>query len=146
RRKTNEPARHTDMQIIDLRSDTITQPTEAMRRAMATAEVGDDFYREDPTVAALEERSAALLGMEAALLVLSGTMGNLVSLLSHTRLGDSTSVGSTSHIYLNEAGNVSAVGGLFPRPITDQGGVRKPRHVLQEVRADSVLYSPSRVV
>lgn len=134
------------MQIIDLRSDTITQPTAAMRRAMAAAEVGDDFYREDPTVAALEERAAALLGMEAALLVLSGTMGNLVSLLAHTNHGDAIIVGSTSHIYLNEAGNVSAVGGLLPRVVSDRAGIREPRQVLQEVRAESVLYAPTRLV
>lgn len=134
------------MQVIDLRSDTITQPTAAMRRAMAAAEVGDDFYREDPTVAALEERAAGLLGMEAALLVLSGTMGNLVSVLSQTSHGDSIIVGATSHVYMNEAGNVAAVGGLLPRPVPDRGGIREPRHVLQEVRAESVLYAPTRLV
>lgn len=134
------------MKSIDLRSDTITQPTPAMRSAMAAAEVGDDFYREDPTVAALEETAAGLLGKEAALLVLSGTMGNLVSVLSQTHRGDAIIVGSSSHIYLNEAGNVSAVGGLFPRVVFDYQGIRTPGHVLEEVRPTSVLYAPARLV
>jgi threonine aldolase len=134
------------MKPIDLRSDTITQPTPAMRRAMATAEVGDDFYNEDPTVAALEEKAAGLLEKSAAMLVLSGTMGNLVSILSQTRPGDGIIVGNTSHIYLNEAGNVSTVGGLLPMVVFDQGGVRKPAHVLEEIRRDSVLYAPIRLV
>ena len=73
--------------LIDLRSDTVTQPTEGMRRAMAAAEVGDDVYGEDPTVKRLEETAAQLLGKEAGLLVSSGTMGNLVALLAHTQPG-----------------------------------------------------------
>ena len=73
--------------MINLRSDTVTQPTDAMRRAMAEAEVGDDYYRQDHTVIALEEKAAELFGKEAAMFVFSATMGNLVSVLSHTRRG-----------------------------------------------------------
>ena len=102
------------MKILDLRSDTVTQPTTAMRRAMAAAEVGDDFYRDDPTVVALEEKAAALLGKPAAMLVLSGTMGNLVSLLAAISPGDAVLLADNSHIYMNEAGGVAAVAGLLP--------------------------------
>jgi len=127
--------------IIDLRSDTITRPTEAMRRAMADAEVGDDFYHEDPTVAALEEMSADLTGKEAALLVASGTMGNLVSLLSQTRSGEALVVGASSHIYLNEAGNLAAVGGLLPRLFDDRNGRIEPEAFLAARQAEGVLYA-----
>jgi threonine aldolase len=127
--------------IIDLRSDTITQPTAAMRRAMADAEVGDDFYREDPTVAALEEMSADLTGKEAGLLVASGTMGNLVSLLSQTRSGEAIVVGASSHIYLNEAGNIAAVGGLLPRLFDDRNGRVAPEALLGARQAEGVLYA-----
>ncbi len=75
--------------MIDLRSDTVSQPTEAMRRAMAEAQVGDDYYRQDPTVIALEEKAADLFGKEAAMFVFSATMGNLISVLSHTKRGQS---------------------------------------------------------
>ena len=92
--------------IIDLRSDTVTQPTREMRKAMADAEVGDDYYREDPTVRRLEEIAADRLGKEAALLVLGGTMGNLVSLLATARRGDSALMEETSHIFINESGNL----------------------------------------
>jgi threonine aldolase len=127
--------------IIDLRSDTITQPTQAMRRAMADAEVGDDFYHEDPTVKALEEVSADLTGKEAGLLVASGTMGNLVSLLSQARHGEALIVGASSHIYLNEAGNLAAVGGLLPRLFEDRNGRIAPEALLAARQGDGVLYA-----
>ena len=111
---------------IDLRSDTVTRPTAQMRKAMYDAEVGDDYYRDDPTVAALEEKAAGLLGKEAALLVLSGTMGNLVSILAQTAPGQSVVLGDTSHILMNEAGGLSALGGLLPRPVPAPGGVIDP--------------------
>ena len=87
------------MQIIDLRSDTMTQPTEAMREAMAKAEVGDDVFDEDPTIHQLQDMAAEKLGMEAALFVPSGTMGNLVSLLTHCGRGDEIILGDRSHIF-----------------------------------------------
>ena len=109
--------------IIDLRSDTITQPTAQMRKAMHDAEVGDDYYHCDPTVKALEEKAAEILGKEAALLVLSGTMGNLVSILAQTAPGQSVILGDNSHILINEAGGLSALGGLLPRPVPAPDGV-----------------------
>jgi threonine aldolase len=105
--------------IVDLRSDTVTQPTAAMRRAMAEAEVGDDVYREDPTVNALEALAAERLGKEAALLVLSGTMGNLVALLTHCGRGDEAIIGDRSHTFLYEQGGLSAVGGIHPHTVRD---------------------------
>src|ERR671931_2673052 len=98
------------MRHVDLRSDTVTHPTPEMREAMYRAEVGDDVYGEDPTVNRLEELAAEKLGKEAAVLLLSGTMGNLVGILAQTRSGDEAIVGRYSHIFLNEAG-----GGAGPR-------------------------------
>ena len=91
---------------IDLRSDTVTHPTREMRQAMYEAELGDDVYGDDPTTNALQEEAAELLGKEAALLVASGTQGNLVSLLSWATRGDEVLVGDQSHIFLNEAGTL----------------------------------------
>jgi threonine aldolase len=91
-----------------------------MRAAMAEAEVGDDVYRDDPTVNRLEELAAEMLGKEAALFVPSGTMGNLLALLVHCQRGDEVIVGNRSHIYLNEAGGMSALGGIQPCPIQNQ--------------------------
>ncbi|MCI0520942.1 MAG: low-specificity L-threonine aldolase [Chloroflexi bacterium] len=108
------------MEWIDLRSDTVTQPTEAMRAAMARAAVGDDVYGEDPTVNRLQEMSAALLGKEAALFVPSGTMGNLAAILAHCGRGDEAILGDKSHTFLFEAGGISALGGVHSRQISNQ--------------------------
>lgn len=97
---------------IDLRSDTVTKPTPAMRQAMAAAEVGDDQYGEDPTVRRLEERAAELVGKEAAVYVASGTMGNLVSLLTHCGRGDEAILGDEAHIFWYESGGAAALGGI----------------------------------
>ncbi len=105
------------MDIIDLRSDTVTKPTPAMRQAMYDAEVGDDVLGDDPTVQRLEELAAARLGKNAALFVPSGTMGNLVSLLVHCGRGDEVILGDQAHTYVYEAGGSSAVGGIHPRPV-----------------------------
>ena len=107
---------------IDLRSDTVTRPTEAMRQAMARAEVGDDVYGEDPTVRRLEERAAELLGKEAALFVTSGTQGNLVSLLTHCGRGDGVILGRESHIMYFEGGGLAVLGGIMPLPVNDSEG------------------------
>ena len=96
------------MEYLDLRSDTVTKPTPEMREAMAEAEVGDDVYRDDPTVNKLEAVAAEKLGKEASIFVPSGTMGNLLALLVHCQRGDEVIVGNKSHIYLNEAGGMSA--------------------------------------
>ena len=110
--------------MIDLRSDTVTQPTAAMRRAMAEAEVGDDVYGEDPTVNLLERTAAERLGKEAGLFVVSGSMGNLVSALAWCGRGDEAIVGADAHVIVNEMGAVSAFGGVHMRSLhTDHRGL-----------------------
>jgi len=108
------------MHIVDLRSDTITKPTPAMRRAMADAEVGDDVFGDDPTVKRLEEMAADRLGKEAGLFVASGTMGNLVSLLAQCGRGDEVIVGDQAHTYVYEQGGMAALGGIHPRVLRNQ--------------------------
>src|SRR5262245_28897882 len=108
------------METIDLRSDTVSHPTPAMRQAMAEAEVGDDVYGEDPTVNALQEYAANLLGKDAALLVSSGTQGNLVACLSHCQRGDELIVGKQAHIFQWEAGAASVLGGIGMNPVQVQ--------------------------
>ena len=100
------------MRTLDLRSDTVTRPTTAMREAMARAEVGDDVYGEDPTVRRLEEQVAALLGKEAAVFVPSGTMGNQIALLCHSRRGDEVIIGEAAHLAADESGGASAWAGV----------------------------------
>jgi threonine aldolase len=126
--------------MINLRSDTVTQPTDAMRRAMAEAEVGDDYYRHDPTVIALEEKAADLFGKEAAMFLFSATMGNLVSVLAHTKRGQSVILEERSHIYNNEAGGLSAFGGLTPRTVEAEGGRMNPTQVEAAMFAPGVLH------
>lgn len=109
--------------MIDLRSDTVTKPSEAMRRAMAEAEVGDDVYRDDPTVKRLEERAAEMLGVEAAIYVTSGTQGNLVSLLTHCGRGDGVILGRDSHIMNFEGGGMAVLGGILPMAVDDSSGI-----------------------
>ncbi len=102
---------------VDLRSDTVTQPTSAMRAAMVAAEVGDDVYGEDPTVNALQERMAADLGFESALFVPSGTQSNLLALLAHCERGDEYLVGADAHTYKFEGGGAAVLGSIQPQPI-----------------------------
>lgn len=111
------------MNILDFRSDTVTHPTEEMRKAMYSAAVGDDVYGDDPTVNSLEEYAAGLLGMEAALFACSGTMGNLIALMSHCGRGDGVLMGVGSHTWKNEGGNVANVAGLMPYPLDDSKGI-----------------------
>lgn len=135
------------MEYIDLRSDTVTKPTPEMREAMAEAEVGDDVYRDDPTVNQLEELSAEMLGKEAALFVPSGTMGNLLALLVHCQRGDEIIVGNQSHIYLNEAGGMSALGGIQPYPIPNQvDGTLALEDILASIRTEDVHHPITRLV
>lgn len=108
------------MRTIDLRSDTVTKPTPAMRRAMMEAEVGDDVFGEDPTVNRLQEMAAAIMGKEAALFVTSGTQGNLVSILAHCGRGDEAIVGDLSHTYLYEQGGMAQLGGVHPRVLPNR--------------------------
>ena len=120
------------MKIIDLRSDTVTQPTPAMREAMAKAKVGDDVYGEDPTVNQLQEMAAEMLGKEAGLFIPSGTMGNLIAVLIHCGRGDEAIMGNKSHIFLHEAGGISALGSVHPQQIPNQADGRL---LLDDLRA-----------
>jgi threonine aldolase len=123
------------MEIIDLRSDTVTQPTEAMRRAMRDAELGDDVFEDDPTVKRLEEMAAWLLGKEAALFMPSGTMANLVAVLTHCRRGDEVIVGDESHILHYEVGGASALGGVLLRAVpNDRRGRLRAEDVAAVIR------------
>lgn len=111
---------------IDLRSDTVTHPTSAMREAMAAARVGDDVFGDDPTVRALEQRAAELLGKEAALFVPSGTMGNLVSVMAHVPRGGEIIAPGESHIFNDEAANYAVVAGAGLRPIAETADGQMP--------------------
>src|ERR1700678_58961 len=101
----------------DFRSDTVTRPSPGMRAAMANAEVGDDVFRDDPTVTRLEARMAALLGKEAGLFVPSGTQSNLLALMSHCERGDEYIVGNDAHTYKFEGGGAAVLGSIQPQPI-----------------------------
>ena len=114
---------------IDFRSDTLTPPTPAMRRAMAEAIVGDDVYGEDPTVVALESRVAAMAGKEAGLFVPTGTMGNQIALAAHTRRGVEVISPAGAHIYEYELGSMAALSGLIPRLVPAPGGIPDPEAV-----------------
>ena len=135
------------MEYIDLRSDTVTKPTPEMREAMAEAEVGDDVYGDDRTVNRLQEIAAEMMGKEAALFVPSGTMGNLLALLVHCQRGDEVIVGKQSHIYLNEAGGMSALGGMQACPIQNQpDGTLALEDILTSIRTEDVHHPITRLV
>lgn len=135
------------MEWIDLRSDTVTRPTPEMREAMAEAEVGDDVYGDDPTLNRLEALAADMLGKEAAVFVPSGTMGNLIALLVHCRRGDEAIIGSNSHIYLNEAGGMSALGGIHPYPIHNQkDGTLSLDEIRAAIRPEDVHQPITRLI
>ena len=135
------------MEYVDLRSDTVTKPTPEMREAMAEAEVGDDVFGDDPTVNHLEELAAEMLGKEAALFVPSGTMGNLISLMVHCQRGDEVIVGNQSHIYLNEAGGMSALGGIQPCPVQNQSdGTLALENILASIRTEDVHHPITRLI
>src|SRR5450759_2557597 len=109
--------------VIDLRSDTVTRPTAAMRAAMAAAEVGDDVLGEDPTVNALQRRVADLLGKESALFVPSGTMANQIAVGVHTAPGDELICEPTSHVYVWEGGGIAQLSGVTTRTVAGPGGL-----------------------
>ena len=133
--------------MIDLRSDTLTHPTQSMRDAMATAEVGDDVFQEDPTVQKLETLSAEIMGKEAALFVPSGCMGNLISLLSHCGRGDEILLGDRSHISLYEVGGVAALGGVHPRPLPNKNDGTISIDLLEKgIRHSDIHCPPTRLI
>ncbi len=122
------------MTDIDLRSDTVTLPTQAMLQAMSSAPLGDDVFGDDPTVNRLEETAAERLGKEAALFVASGTMGNLLGVLVNARSGQEIIAEATSHLFLNEAGGAAVVGGVQVRQVPTERGVLAPEQVLAALR------------
>ncbi len=135
------------MNIIDLRSDTVTQPTPAMRDAMAAAAVGDDVYCEDPSINRLQEIAAAMLGKEAGLFVPSGTMGNLASILAHCQRGDEIILGNQAHIFLFEAGGLAALGGVNPHTIPNQSdGTLDLDQIQAAIRIDNPHMPITRLV
>lgn len=132
--------------VVDLRSDTLTSPTAGMRRAMANAAVGDDVYGEDPTVGALEERSAELLGKEAALFVPSGTMANQIAVGLHTRPGDELLCDSTSHVYVWEAGGIARHWGVTTRTVNPANGLLQTADLEGLIRPSDSHYVRTRLV
>ncbi len=134
------------MTPIDLRSDTVTKPTPEMRRAMAEAEVGDDVYGEDPTVNRLEQKAAQLLGMEAALFVPSGTMGNAIAIRLLTDRGDEVLVERRSHVVRYELSGMSVISGAMPRMLDAPGGHLTPEHVRAAVSPHAYYKSDVRLV
>ncbi len=127
--------------MIDLRSDTVTRPDPEMRRAMAEAEVGDDVYGEDPTVAKLEEEAAAALGFEASVFVPSGTMGNQIALRLHGRPGDEVVCDALSHIFRFEMGAMAALSGLMPRTLASPRGLLDPAAVEAVIDRDPTFHA-----
>jgi threonine aldolase len=135
------------MQPVDLRSDTMTRPTPEMRKAMAEAEVGDDVFSEDPTVNRLEEIAADRLGKEAAVLVSSGTMGNLVSELAHCGRGEEMILGNHAHSFFFEQGGSAAVGGIHPRTIANQpDGKLALEDIRAAIRDDNIHFPRTRLI
>ena len=133
--------------VVDLRSDTVTRPPAAMRAAMAAAVVGDDVFGDDPTVNALQETIAALLGKEAALFVASGTQGNLVSILTHCGRGDEYIVGQMAHTYRWEGGGAAALGGVQPQPLEHAADGSLPLDAIDAaVKPDDPHYAKSRLL
>ena len=126
--------------VIDLRSDTVTLPSPEMREAMYRAELGDDVFGEDPTVNRLEAMAAERMGKEAAMLVTSGTMGNLVGVLSHTQRGDEVIVGDRSHVLLYEVGGCAALGGVQLRPVPNDDGLPNPSAIEEAIRSQNVHF------
>ncbi|MFU8793795.1 MAG: low-specificity L-threonine aldolase [Dethiobacteria bacterium] len=132
--------------MIDLRSDTITMPTVAMRKAMAEAEVGDDVYGADPTINRLQELSAELMGKEAAMFVPSGTMGNQIAVLTHTRPGTEVILEADSHIYYYEAAAASVFAGIQPRPLAGRRGSMPAELVEWAIRQDDIHLPPTSLI
>jgi threonine aldolase len=134
------------MDVIDLRSDTVTQPTDEMRAAMAAAPVGDDVFGEDPTVNALEALAAEMVGKEAAVFVPSGTMGNLIAIMAHTQKGDAVVLEGESHTYRFEVGGVAAVAGVLPLPVEGVRGYITPDTLRAAVRGPNIHVAPATLV
>lgn len=131
---------------IDLRSDTVTLPTEEMREAMRNAEVGDDVYAEDPTVNRLEELAARKIGKESALFVASGTMGNLIAVLTHCQRGEEAILEEECHMYYYEVGGISALAGVIPKLVKSHHGVPNPEEIKKKFREENIHYPKTRLI
>ena len=135
------------MKIIDFRSDTITLPSERMREAIASARLGDDVFSEDPTVNELEQKASKITGKETALLVPSGTMGNLISILVHCERGTEIVLGDRSHTFLYEAGGVSAFGGVHSRQLhNNDDGTMAIEDIESAIRSDDVHFPRTSLI
>lgn len=133
--------------MIDLRSDTVTLPTEEMRRAMAVAEVGDDVYGEDPTIHRLEEMAANKFGMERGLFIPSGTMGNLIAILTHCQRGDEAIMGDQAHTFYYEVGGASALGGIMVHTVPNQpDGTMIIEDIQSAIRVEDVHFPTTRLI
>jgi len=128
------------MKMIDLRSDTVTQPTEEMRQAMSSAVVGDDVYEDDPTVARLQEKAAEITGFEDALFVPSGTMANQLAIMTHTKRGDEIILGYNSHIAVHEVGAAAILSNVSYRTVRNSDDTISGRDVEEAVRASDIHY------
>lgn len=141
------PYLYSQVSMIDLRSDTVTHPTPEMRRAIAEAPVGDDVFGQDPTVNRLEELAAGMLGKQAGLFVTSGSMGNLVALLTHCGRGDEIIVGDQAHIFTSEQGGPSVLGGIAMYPLHNQpDGTLLLDDIRNAIRADDVHNPRTRLI
>lgn len=135
------------MSVIDLRSDTVTRPGPEMRRVMAEAEVGDDVFRDDPTVDRLEELAGGMLGKEAGLFVSSGTQSNLCALLTHCGRGDEYIVGQQAHTYIYEGGGGAALGGIQPQPLDlEEDGRLDLEKVERLIKPDDYHFARTRLL
>lgn len=134
------------MNYIDLRSDTVTQPTLAMRAAMGAAKVGDDVYGDDPTVNELEALAAEMLGKEAAMFVLGGTMGNQLGIMSQTRRGDEIIAGAQSHIVMHEVGAAAVLSGVNVRQLDYPDCVPVPEMIRAHIRPDDIHEPPTTLI
>jgi threonine aldolase len=135
------------VKTIDLRSDTVTLPTQTMREAIYNAELGDDVFGEDPTTNRLEKMAAERMGKEAAMLVASGTMGNLVCVLTHCRRGEEVILGDQSHTFVYEAGGMSALGSIHPHTIANQpDGTMRLEDIKAAIRTNNIHFPRSRLI
>ena len=135
------------MNLIDLRSDTVTKPTQEMREVIAKAEVGDDVYGEDPTVNALEQESARILGKEAGLFIPSGTMGNLIAIIAHCDRGSEIILGDRAHTFLFEVGGIAALGGIQTHVLPNQDdGTLKLEDIKKAIRSDDIHEPPTQLI
>lgn len=132
--------------VVDLRSDTVTLPTPAMRQAIAEAELGDDVFGEDPTVNRLEELAAERMGKEAAVLVTSGTQGNLIGVLSHTQRGDEVIVGDQAHVFHYEVAGCAVIGGVQLRTVRNLDGRLDPAEVEAAIRPPNIHHPRTSLV